>query len=172
VPTAAPSTGDQGFVTGFTAAFPPCTIDGVDAKYGFFNQLIWNHHDVVPHAWMNLAHVEPYNSINDVVWGLQSSRSLSCQSIHGEVKGLDAVVLYNIIDGRSRKPGTTYVRLADQMFTLPPPPPFDNISFNDFLKISGEQHMNAYGDFFGVPPDVANVRVGISLLAPVQEVKS
>ncbi|TQF13009.1 lipase family protein [Myxococcus llanfairpwllgwyngyllgogerychwyrndrobwllllantysiliogogogochensis] len=167
LPTAAPSTGDQGFVSAFTALFPPTAISGI-ANYGYWNQVIWNQYDVVPHGWTNLMNVQPYNVQNDVVWDYVENKS--CQTLYGPLSGflgLDANLVYGAINQKYQllPSPNPYVRLPSQKFTPSPLPPHPG-DFNDFLTTVGEQHLNAYDSFFGVSPNVAKLKVSLMPSVP------
>ncbi|WP_140799954.1 lipase family protein [Myxococcus xanthus] len=97
LPTAAPSTGDRGFVNVFSAIFPPTAIRGI-ANYGFWNQVIWNQYDVVPHGWTNLMNIQPFNVQNDVVWDYVQGKS--CQTLYGPLSGLSADIVYDAINAK------------------------------------------------------------------------
>ena len=49
LPTAGPTPGNADFATYFAEVFPPTNKSAT--TYQIWNQLIWNHYDVVPHAW-------------------------------------------------------------------------------------------------------------------------
>ncbi|WP_169558648.1 lipase family protein [Myxococcus stipitatus] len=170
-PTAAPSTGDQGFVNGFSTVFPPTSITGVSPS-GYWNQVIWNEYDVVPHGWTNLMNVQPYNPQNDVVWDYVKNTSI--QTLYGPLTGLwglDANLTYDAINAKYQLPPTPnpYVRLQAQMFTPSPLPPQPS-TFSDFMNIVGAQHINAYDAHFGVPATVAPPRV--DMVSPGPDVEA
>ncbi|WP_342373752.1 hypothetical protein NVS55_20115 [Myxococcus stipitatus] len=170
LPTAAPSTGDQGFVDGFSQVFPATSIAGV-SPYGYWNQVIWNEYDVVPHGWTNLMNVQPYTPQNDVVWDYIKNKSI--QTLYGPLSGLwgvDANLTYDAIHPKYLLPPSPnpYVRLPAQMFTPSPLPPQPS-TFADFMNIVGTQHINAYDTYFGVPATVAQTKV--SLMSPGPDAK-
>ncbi|QSQ15708.1 lipase family protein [Myxococcus landrumensis] len=167
LPTAAPSTGDQSFADGFSKVFPPTSIAGV-SPYGYWNQVIWNQYDVVPHGWTNLMNVLPDNAQNDVVWDYVKDKSI--QTLYGPLQGFDANLTYDTINSKYQLLPTPnpYVRLPSQMFTPSPLPPQPS-NFMDFLNIVGNQHISAYDAYFGVPATVAQAKV--SLMSPGPDAK-
>ncbi|NVJ14902.1 lipase family protein [Myxococcus sp. AM010] len=167
LPTAAPSTGDQGFVNVFSAIFPPTGIRGI-TKYGFWNQVIWNQYDVVPHGWTNLMNIQPFNVPNDVVWDYVKDQS--CQTLYGPLGGLfglDANLVYGAINAKYEllPNPNPYVRLPSQMFT-PSPLPAKPSTFLDFLNTVGQQHIDAYDSFFGVSSTGTKLKVSLMTPAP------
>ncbi|MCP3098647.1 hypothetical protein LZ198_07130 [Myxococcus sp. K15C18031901] len=167
LPTAAPTTGDAGFVKAFSALFPQTMINGI-ANYGFWNQVIWNQYDVVPHGWTNLMNVQPDTVQNDVVWDYVKDQS--CQTLYGPLtgyKGLDANLVYGAIQQNYQllPDPNPYVRLPSQMFT-PSPLPAQPSNFLDFMKTVGEQHTTAYDSFFGVSPTAAKSKVSLMSASP------
>ncbi|WP_394824964.1 lipase family protein [Pendulispora albinea] len=160
LPTAAPATGDQGFVNGFKAIFPPKALSGI-ANYGFFNQVIWNKFDVVPHSWTNLEKVLPYNAENDVIWKGDDG---SFQTLYGEIDdAFAATAIYLFVQSKYNLIPTPnpYVRLPAQMFipSQPPPPVTDLNSFNNAMA---QEHLQAYDSFFGVPSNEKKMKTIVS----------
>lgn len=164
LPTAAPSTGDRGFVNVFSAIFPPTAIRGI-TRYGFWNQVIWNQYDVVPHGWTNLMNIQPFNVPNDVVWDYVQGKS--CQTLYGPLSGFDADFVYGVIDAQYQllPSPNPYVKLPSQMFT-PSPLPAKPSSASDFLNTVGQQHIDAYDSFFGVTPTGTKLKVSLVTPAP------
>lgn len=164
LPTAAPTTGDQGFVNNFSGVFTQTYINGI-SNYGFWNQVIWNQYDVVPHGWINLMNVLPNNVPNDVVWNYVAGSSI--QTLYGPLSGWDADATYKTINQMYQLPPSPnpYVRLPSQSFTPSPLPPKPS-NFLAFLSTVGTQHIDAYDTFFGVPATQSSVKVSLMSAAP------
>ncbi|PTL76540.1 hypothetical protein [Vitiosangium sp. GDMCC 1.1324] len=162
LPTAGPSPGDAGFRAGFAEAFQQLSITGVNPSYGFWNTLIWNEFDAVPHAWTNIMKVQPTTTPNDILWG-----SLLDQSLYGPLSKAAQGGVVPLVEYLYSLPGMTYARLPDTMFSSGySPAEVPNLSAFEQTVLT--QHIQAYGTFFGVPinRDIAS-GIGISLLKPV-----
>ncbi|GEN12028.1 Lipase (class 3) [Myxococcus fulvus] len=167
LPTAAPTTGDQGFVNYFGGLFVPTYITGIP-NYGYWNQVITNVYDVVPHGWTNLMNVQPPSVQNDVVWDYVKNTSI--QTLYGPLSGpfgLDANLAYGTIHPLYERVPTPnpYVRLPSQFF-MPSPLPAPPSDFADFMTTVGQQHIDAYDAFFGVPATVARPKVSLLSASP------
>jgi hypothetical protein len=169
VPTAGPSTGDQGFCTNFSTVLPACTIDGVNPLYGVFNQIIWNKFDCVPHAWTNIMNVLPYEPENDIVWDpkTESGTVVRCDSIYHELNRINdtAAKVYAKIDSAYElAKGQAYIKSANLMF-IPPSLPGRIDSLAHFELEVGKQHTTEYSAFFGVSTGKGEEQIGVALLA-------
>jgi hypothetical protein len=172
VPTAGPSTGDQGFCNNFTNVFPPYTVDGVDSPYGVVNQIIWNAYDCVPHAWTNVMNAQPDSPQNDIVWGpvTQNGTVTSCQSIYGTLNntawGQTAQSVYGEIDSiYELAPGQPpYVKLSNSMFT-PASQPGGIHTKKQFELTAYQQHVPEYATFLGVSLTSGQSQTGVAILA-------
>lgn len=177
VPTAGPSTGDFGFCSNFAEVFPPYTIDGFTAAYGVFNQVIWNEYDCVPHAWTNIMNVTPNEAQNDIVWSPQFNGlgiCIECQSIYSELTDLNhtARKVYGTIHYMyGLAPNGTYAKLDNFMFSSGAQPS-GITSFDQFETTAGQQHVEAYATYFGVPVGSGEAKIGISVLAALSEAEA
>jgi hypothetical protein len=162
LPTAGASPGDAGFRAGFAQAFPQVSISGINPDYGFWNTLIWNAFDVVPHAWSHLVRVQPATAANDLLW----EWPVPSQSLYGPLSMAALPALVTLVRTLYTLPGMTYSRLPDQMFSSGYSPTTVS-SFEEFKSIARAQHVEAYGAFFGVPIslDLAS-GIGVALLEP------
>jgi hypothetical protein len=162
LPTASAAPGDADFRAGFARAFPQVSISGINPDYGFWNTLIWNEFDVVPHAWTHLVKVQPATAANDILW----EWPVPSQSLYGALSLAALPALVTLLRTLYNLPGMTYSRLPDQMFSSGYSPATVP-SFEAFKSIARSQHVEAYGAFFGVPlsPDVAS-GIGVALLDP------
>lgn len=175
VPTAGPSTGDQGFCTNFSTVFPAYTIDGVNPAYGVFNQIIWNKFDCVPHAWTNIMNATPYEPENDIVWDakIENGVVVRCNSIYHELTKINdtAAKVYAKIDSAYElAKGQDYIKSSNLMF-IPPSLPPHIYSLDEFELQVGKQHTTEYSAFFGVSTGKGEEQIGVALLtlAPTSE---
>jgi hypothetical protein len=175
VPTAGPSTGDQGFCDNFASVFPPCTIATLTAPYGVLNQIIWNAYDCVPHAWTNIMNAQPYSPPNDIVWDptTKDGAVVSCQSVYGELTNTLLHKTAENVYGEVSKiyglaKGQEYIKSNNFMFT-PSSQPSGITSFQDFFKTVGQQHVPAYATYFGVSLSSDEVQIGPSMFAGLSD---
>ncbi|KAF9490939.1 hypothetical protein BDN71DRAFT_140869 [Pleurotus eryngii] len=137
-PIAGPTPGNRPFADLFAESFPLVTVG--PSAYQVWNANIWNHYDIVPHAW-NIGSVEGQN-----LWDILR--------IYGDLpSGLALEVALAIVyetNTRITPSGIDYVPIQGSRI-LPVPAPPTPQTFDELLAIAGPQHVQEYIRFVGAP---------------------
>ncbi len=137
-PTAGATPGSRGFAERFQEKLPPSRPWGSSEPYQHLNVRLWNHYDVIPHAWAVHSHTD--------LDGNESPKLTDIPMIYGEPHGAVAVELTTLVSaavavaGRS---GMHYHTLPGARLegTKPATPP---ATMKDFLAELARQHVQAY----------------------------
>lgn len=180
LPTAGATPGDLDFATAFNTAFPQTAVTGTNATtydYAYWNTVIWNQYDTVPHAWCNLSWASPGQAPGNVIWDLVLGTTIlnttyvkSCTCLYGPLSGLALQEIPFLIGKANQAAGnvitndvvsSSYAHLQNQMLPAPQPspPPGGVSTIQQFLNYLGQQHMTEYATLFDVPPDPFNANV-------------
>jgi hypothetical protein len=144
LPTAGATPGNAAFQTLFNTAYPSIQESSAnDPSYGYWNTLIWNKLDIVPHAWTQM---------DEVAWEQSGG---TWQSLYGPLSGQAAEWLPKVMDAVKLLPsGGFYKQLDNVSFTGTwvgtPTPPTTISTVTEFFTYALEAHIQQYFPFFQV----------------------
>jgi hypothetical protein len=165
--TAAPAPGDEAFSEAFAAAFPFVEESHVPADYGFWNKVIWNRLDVVPHAWTDMWTRE--HDETKVLWDVELEGQLA------NAKPIHATSLYGPLTQSAidQQPNDKNLTLQVYQASLLP-------LFNKYARLPNQARsssprpdpidINSNDEFFRVTPTVGGKRPVISMLLSASDI--
>lgn len=180
--TAGPAPGDEAFSAAFGAAFPFVEEPHVPADYGFWNKMIWNRLDVVPHAWTDMWTRE--DDETKVLWDvelegqLQNAKPIRATSLYGPLtqSAIDQEPKDNnltlLIYQQSLLPLLNkYARLPNELRSSSPrPDPIDINNSDQFQALAYVNHIPWYDEFFRIAPTAGGWRPVISILLSASDI--
>ncbi len=140
-PTAGATPGNKNFADAYSAAYPPHALGQSDVvieegkEYRNVNARLWNHYDVVPHAWALLSHED--------IDGNWSPMMESIPTLYGWGLPEDVVRAVAAATARATASGAVYYTLPGIRLSGKPPEdaPTD---LAGYLSDLGTEHVEAY----------------------------